>query len=248
MQDEFAPAGQAAMELYEARFGKRLRAVYLAGSLACGEALAGISDMDIFAFVSCELDASDLQWRAQSEQALAGRFPRVEEFHLNTNSCEHLAKEWSWRFILRYNSVLLKGDDVVTELEQRGVPTPAPSTELAKDRIPWLRKCFEGAMAGGVPTELYTPPDNPYLATRKLARNFVNVEGAYPLMVDSAFISFRRQDVLGQLRKLYPQWEELYAMAESVQMDPLGAAVTPPRFMACLEPFVRWAIGHIESA
>ncbi len=144
MDNDFAPAIQDAVSTYEARFGADLCAIYLSGSLAYGEGLPGVSDMDIYAFLDRELEPCELQWRPQSEEVLGRRHPHVEHFHLNINSLDFVAKETWWRFILRYNSVRLRGEDIVTVLERRGVLTPAPTGKLAKDRLGWVRKCFQG--------------------------------------------------------------------------------------------------------
>lgn len=248
MDNDFAPAIQDAVKAYEDQFGTELCAVYLAGSLAFGEGLPGASDMDMFGFIDREPEPCDLQWRPQSEEVLGRRYPQVEHFGLGINSLDFVAKEVWWRFLLRYNSVRLRGEDIVAVLEQRGVSTPAPTREMAQTGLAWLHKCFQGAAKGQVPKELYTAPANPYLATRKLAQYFVILEGAYLLMADQRFSSFRTQDVLPQLRCRYPQWEELYAIVEVTQRDPLAAAVEPKAFMTHLTPFMHWAIARIEAA
>lgn len=248
MDNDFAPAIQDAVKAYEVQFGAHLRAIYLSGSLAFGEGLPGISDMDIYAFIDRELEPCELQWRPQSEEVLGRRYPQVEHFCLNINPLDFLAEQVWWRFLLRYDSVRLRGEDIVAVLEQRGVSTPAPSLEVAKTGLAWMHKCFEGAAKGQVPKELYTAPTDPYLATRKLARNFVIVEGAYLLMAEGKFVSFRSRDVLRQLRCRYPQWEELYAIVEATQHDPVAAAVDPKEFLAHLTPFVHWTIARTEAA
>ena len=248
MDNDFAPAIQDAVTTYEVQFGTHLCAIHLSGSLAHGEGLPGVSDMDMFGFIDHEPEPRDLEWRPQSEEVLGRRYPHVEHFHLNINSLGFLAKEAVWRFILRYNSVHLRGEDIVTALEQRGVTTPAPTKEWAKSRLEGTRTCFQGAAQGQVPKELYTAPTDPYLATRKLARNFVILEGAYLLMAEGEFVSFRSRDVLRQLRCRHPEWEELYAIVEAIQRDPVAAAMTPEEFLAHLAPFMHWAIARIEVA
>jgi hypothetical protein len=248
VEHDFALAVQDALKTYETQFGTRLCAVYLAGSLAYGEGLPGASDMDMFGFLDHEPEPCDLQWRPRSEEVLGRRYPHVEHFHLNINSLDFVAKDIWWRFLLRYNSVRLQGEDIVAVLEQRGVSTPVPSPEVAKTGLAWMHKCFAGAAKGRVPKELYTAPADPYLATRKLARNFVILEGAYLLMAEEEFVSFRQQDVLRQLRCRYPQWEELYAIVEATQQDPVAAAMTPEKFLAHLTPFILWAIARVEAA
>jgi hypothetical protein len=248
VEHDFAPAIEDALKTYEVQFGTHLCAIYLSGSLAYGEGLPGISDMDMFGFIDYEPESCDLQWRPQTEEMLGRRYPQVEHFCLNINSLDFVAKQDVWRFILRYNSVRLRGEDIVAVLEQRGVQTLAPTKELAKSRLGWTRRCFQGYVEGQVPTELFTLPENPYLATRKLAKYFVILEGTYLLMADGEFSSFQTQDVLRQLRCCYPQWEELYAIVEAAQYDPIAVAVDPKEFLVHLTPFMHWAIARVEAA
>jgi len=160
-----------------------------------------------------------------------------------------LRKEAAWRFILRYNAIRLYGVDIIAELEKEGTNTARPSKETAKSRIRWMRRNIEGAVRGELPQELFPKlPDDPFLATRKLARNFILVEGAHLLMADNAFCGFRQNDVLAKLKALYPQWVSIFVRTESILEDPLTTGVMPDDFIAEIAPFCHWSIDRIERS
>ena len=90
-------------------------------------------------------------------------------------------------------------------------------------------------------------PSDPFLATRKLARNFVIVEGAYVLMAKGEFVSFKQEAVLKGIRRTSGRWGALTRATEGILQDPHRAAVRPDGFMREAGPFVNWAIEQIES-
>ncbi len=112
-----------------------------------------------------------------------------------------------------------------------------------------MRRNIEGAVRGELPKALFPRlPDDPLLVTRKLARNFVLVEGAHLLMVDNAFCGFRQKDVLTKLKTLYPQWMSVFLITETILEDPLKAGIMPDDFVTQIEPFCRWSIERIENS
>lgn len=228
------------------RFGPRLLAAYVAGSVASGEAWPGSSDLDWFMFIRNKPTPADRSWRHRMQERLPARFPIVSKVHLNVVPLDRLAREPYWRFILRYNSVRLRGADLVARLGRAGHRTRRPSRALAKARLRFVRKCLAEAMAGRRVPALGELPCDRALATRKLVRNFVLVEGAHLLMATGAFESFKKADVLRGLRRAAPKWRSLFRKAERILNDPYSIDVGPRRFMKQARPFVEWMIGVIE--
>jgi hypothetical protein len=109
IQIEFRPVIQLALELCTDRFGESLKAIYIGGSVAFGEALAGVSDADWWMFQELEPNESDKSWCRDKGSMLNERYPVVNGFHLSLCSLERLREEPIWRFIFRYNSVRLHG-------------------------------------------------------------------------------------------------------------------------------------------
>jgi hypothetical protein len=103
-------------------------------------------------------------------------------------------------------------------------------------------------MAGRRIPALAELPADPALAARKLARNFVLVEGAHFLMALGAFRSFRRSDVIKGLMRHAPRWRSVTETADGILDDPYAAGVKPKVFLAQLAPFVEWMINEIDDS
>jgi len=247
-QEGFRDLVAAADACCAGRFGPRLAAAYVAGSVAAGEAWPGASDLDWFVFLRDEPTRADKAWQSRARARLERDFPIADEVHLNVHSLDRLQREAFWRFILRYNAVRVRGPNLIAELARGGVRTTRPSRTLAKSRLPFVRRCLDEALAGRCPPALASLPPDPCLATRKLARNFVIVEGAYALMARGAFTSFKQEAVLDGLRRAWPRWRALVRTTQAVLDDPYRAAVPPDEFMRRVHPFVTWSIDVIENA
>ena len=248
VQREFQPAIEEALALCSARFGGRLRATYLSGSVAFGEAWPGASDVDWFMFMDSEPREDDLAWCEDQARSLTETHAAVGKFTLNLHSIKRLEREAIWRFILRYNSVRLTGPDLLAELEERDLETPAPTKDLAQSRAAWMERLTDATEQGRFSEAAFPLPDNSFLATRKLARWLVLVEGAHVLMADGAFVSFRQPDVLRQLRSCYPTWEDLWAKTTMILRDPFAAGIAPDGFIPEAVAFLRWGISRIKNA
>ncbi len=230
------------------RFGPRLAAMYLAGSVAAREAWPGASDLDWFVFLHDQPTAADRAWHRRAQKRLETAFPVVSEVHLNLCSKERLRREGFWRFILRYNGCRVRGDNLIAVFERQGIRTPRPSRKLAKSRLPFVRQCLSEAVAGRRPPALAALPAAPFLATRKLARNFVVVEGAFVLMSQLRFKSFKQEAVLHGLYETTRRWRPLLCKTEAILTDPYRAGIRPDDLMADVEPFINWAIRLTENS
>ena len=252
IQETYRPAVRDALDACRARFGEGLSAVYLSGSVAFGEAWLGASDVDFFGFLSDEPTDADDAWRRHVEKRLAERYPQAaKEFHLTLRSVGFLkAEAQGWKFILRYNAARLYGKDLLEEFEADGVVVAEPDAASAKSRLGFARRGLEGLKCGRLPNELFRTEfpvdlsqwrDDDLLITRKLARYFVLVEGAYVLMIDGEFRSFRQEDVLAPLVRLYPQWTALVEAVRRINAGPFQPGVSPRAFARQVIPFVEWA-------
>ncbi|MBN1917500.1 MAG: hypothetical protein JW889_06285 [Verrucomicrobia bacterium] len=249
IQDEFRDLVAATDGACAARFGSKLRGAFLGGSTAFGEAWPGASDLDWFVFVQDEPARADKTWQRRTRRRLESRFPVANEVHLNLFSVDRLRLEAFWRFIMRYNAVRVRGTDLLAELAREGVRTPRPSRRLAKGRVGFVRQCWEATLAGRCPPSLQDPlPSDPFLRTRKLARNYVIVEGGFALMTLGTFESFKQEVVLRGLREASARWRPLIKTTEAVLADPFRAAVRPEVFVRELRRFMEWAIKRVENA
>ena len=248
IQREFEALVRAADGRCLTRFDSRLAAAYLAGSVAVGEARPGASDLDWFVFLRDEPTLADKAWRRRVQKQLEHGFPAASEVHLNLFSQERLRREGFWRFILRYNGHRVRGDNLIAAFERQGIRTPRPSRKLAKSRLPFVRHCLSEALAGRCPPALARLPSDPFLASRKLARNFVIVEGAFLLMCQRTFTSFKQEAVLQGLRETTHRWRPLLRKTAAILTDPYRAGIRPDDLMAEVEPFMNWAVTSTEEA
>ena len=249
VQEPFRTPIEEGLRCSVKRLGETLRAFYLGGSIASGDGWPGASDTDCFLFVADDPPEVDLAWCKTKGELLEERYPVIKGYHLSMFSVDRLRKESAWRFILRYNGILLHGVDIIAELEEGGIHTARPSKEWAKARVEWMRRNVEGAVRGDLPKELNPKlPEDPFLATRKLARNFIVLEGAHLLMADGAFCGFRQDDVLAKLKGLYPQWAPMFDRTDAILQNPFIAAVDPDDYIADITPFCRWSIDRIERS
>jgi len=258
VQEDFQPAIDEALRRCRGRFGDRLEAVFIGGSVAAGEAWPGESDVDWFMFLRDEPTAEDRSWCKEAEVDLVDGHPAAKEFHLNVHATDFLEREQQlMKFIFRHNGLCLHGDGLLERLEERGVTIPEPSPGLARARIGWLKQCVEGLAAGRLPDGLFAgalpadlaelSPDD-FLASRKLIRHYALLEGAHVLMLTDDFRSFRQGDVLPALGTRYPQWQGLMSMAARVLVDPLTARVPPGIAVDEVLPFARWTVQQTEGA
>jgi hypothetical protein len=239
------------------RLGSYLQALYVGGSVAAGEAWPESSDVDSFMITSIEPSLDDKRWCDLEALRLAEKYPIAKEVHLNLYSIAFLREEQMLlKFILRYNAQCVIGASLLENIERAGFPIACPSKELAKGRLWFVKKCVrglddghfpDGLFGSAVPNDLSLISNNDWMATRKIVRNYILVEGAYLLMLTGDFRSFHREDVLDRIAALYPESRELMQLARKVMTFPVQEKVAPQRAREILLPFLYWVIARTES-
>ncbi len=248
IQPEFSELVRAADRTCLDRFGDRLAVSIVAGSVALGGALPRVSDLDWFTFLHDEPTAADKAWCSRTQRRLEGQFPVVSEVHLNLYSTERLRAEGFWRFIFRYGGTRVRGRNLIAEFAREGIRTIRPSRALAKSRVPLVRRCMVDVLEGRCPPVLAELPADPFLASRKLVRNFVIVEGAYVLMSRKTFCSFRQEDVLRGLRQMTRRCHTWLEKTDAILDNPHRAGIRQEDLMDELQGFVAWSTSFIEKA
>lgn len=238
MQKEFKPLVENAAMLCNNYFAGKLLAVYLHGSIAMGDAIPYVSDLDCYIVISEELGPEDKQWLERMENELQQRNPYVNGIHLSVHSVMDLAKDKFARFALKYNSVLYFGNDIVEELDNSGCKKFEPNAEMAKGRLAFARQCFEQALDNKQPMSTGEIPTDTYYAARKYARYFVIIEGAYFLMSQNEFESFEKEDVLNKLYRYANEFEKELDMTCEILKAPESAGITHDEFLKRIRPFV----------
>lgn len=232
------------VETYHDHFGPRLRAVYVWGSVHRGEAIRGVSDLDLHAFITDGRTSDDEVWFTRARAALDAEFPGLagvsrpfsESVLLDgarPNADERTRTiAQSLGFRLRYDATRIWGREIVPDAV---VPTP----NAAFGRGPFEAVRNLARFAARVEPENKTDfdlPAEPGLRLRKVARLAV-LGGGYLLMARGQFRSFRGADVLSVLHTL-PQWADFLTETERWYLNPATDAAE--RIEAYQKRLVDW--------
>lgn len=247
-QQEFIPLIDEATRKCKERFSKRLLAVYIGGSVAANEAVAGESDLDYFAILEDELGDADKAWIEETASELDRVFAACDGVHINVLSVDGLSKDKFALFILKHNSVLHCGRDALPEIERTKSDIYEPDKAIAKERLAFARQCLADASAGKCPRCMEKIPENTYFAARKFARYFILVEGAYFLMARNEFETFRQERVVEQLRENCAGFDGILDLSLAVLKAPLEAKVAHADYIGRISPFVEWMFDGIANA
>lgn len=247
MQKEFQTLVENTVTFCRNYFAEKLLAVYLHGSIAMGDAIPFVSDLDSYIVISGELGLEDKKWTEETENELQQKYPVVSGIHLCVHSVTDLAKDKFARFALRYNASICFGKDVAKELDNSGCEKFEPNGEMAKGRLAFARQCFQQALENIQPMCTGEIPADTYYASRKYARYFVIIEGAYFLMSQNAFESFEKWDVLRKLYMHADGFEKELDMTRQILKEPKGAGITHDEFLKKIRPFVEWMFDRIEA-
>lgn len=248
MQEEFKPLVEDATALCKNYFAEKLIAMYLHGSIAMGDAIPYVSDLDYYIVISEGTGQEDKQWLELMENELQQKHSIVNVIHLSAHSIMDLAEDKFARFVLRYNSMLYFGNDIVKELDNSGCEKFEPNAEMAKGRLDFARQCFRQALDNKQPMCTGEIPADTYYASRKYARYFVIIEGAYFLMSQNEFESFEKIDVLNKLYKYADGFEKELDMTCEILENPESAGITHDEFLKRIRSFVEWMFDMIEKS
>lgn len=248
MQNEFIPLLEETAEECKKYFKDRFCTAYLHGSIALNDAVAGISDLDYYLVVSEKPNGEDREYLSGLEARLQNKYPIVNGVHINVHSVDELKEDKFARFILRYNSTVYCGEDIVRSLEESGCERMLPNSDTAKGRLSFARQCFSDALSGRQPMNTGDIPLNTYYAARKFARYFVIIEGAYFLMTVNRFVSFEKEAVLCELRKTAAGFENILDITERVLYEPVKANITHDEYLKVIKSFVEWIFDSIEKS
>lgn len=247
-QREFQAGVEAVATRCRVYFKDRLASVYVTGSVYTHEALAGASDLDLWGFLADSTRPEDEIWVREAERAMDSMLDVFDGVHINIRPIAYLETDRLARFMLRYNSLLYSGRDVIAELDTADAEAYRPGKAIAQKRLPFARQCLEAALRGECPPCMEKIPENTCLAARKFARYFILVEGAYFLMARDAFDSFRQESVLPLLRAHAPGHGSALDASLAVLENPLAAGMGHSAYIRQIAPLVTWMFEAIETA
>ena len=146
IQSEFRRLVGEAVISCKTRLGERFLAAYLHGSIEKGDAVAGVSDLDLFIVASrVNMDADEI-WLKELCGMLQEKYAEIDEAHITLMDESDLARDRFSRFALVYNAALLQGKDIAALLNEMDDEQYLPDKRLAKMRLGFARRCFRDAL------------------------------------------------------------------------------------------------------
>jgi hypothetical protein len=242
---------------YVAHFGERLVAIYVVGSVHRNEAVPGVSNLNIFAFIADAFSATDQEWWQQKKSpgGLEQEFGRgygvgpatpmarlfgppppagVKWYDVPEGFAYPPRTQAEILRMRRYDATLVWGRDITA-----GLDIPPPDLPWAKEEFLWLWDYIRDV--AGLPNEGRFDPDrlppHPSRRRRKLARHAV-MGGVVLLAGLGEFRSFRGADVIPALERRFPEWTEWLEETQGLYIEP--RETTPEEVIAYLSQLLTW--------
>ena len=120
LQPDWKPAINSLVDIYKAKHGDKLVCVYIRGSVAKGEAVKDISDLDSFAYVKLKQEEIKSDWISKAEQELITKYPFITKIEIDTLPVSKAFKN----IVILNQSLCVYGDPL-------DVPKLKPGKEMA---------------------------------------------------------------------------------------------------------------------
>lgn len=145
MQNKYKALVEEAIKQCKDIFGDKLIATYLHGSIAQNDAIPYVSDLDYFVVVQEDTGCLIQEYIDEVEIDLQRKYSFINGVHLSVHTVAELRMNSFARFVLKYNSLLWFGNDIVRMIEIDECEILEPNKKTAKDRLGFAMMCFEGA-------------------------------------------------------------------------------------------------------
>lgn len=114
IQPKWRPAVDMIVEACKTNLGDVLHSVYVRGSVAKGEAIEGVSDVDMVVIVNVPLDSVDTKWAGNLTTGIENKYSFVSDVDFMFGSVSALGR--GHKLILRTQAACLYGTDLSDEL------------------------------------------------------------------------------------------------------------------------------------
>lgn len=132
VQPKWKPVIDEVVEAYKTQYGDKLKNIYIRGSVAKGQAVDNVSDIDTLAYVDLPEEEIEDNWTNNVEDTLKAKFPFVEGFELGATPFSEI-KDAS---TLLNQSICVYGEPVQ-------VPKMKPGKEMMR-HLPYVKKRMQG--------------------------------------------------------------------------------------------------------
>lgn len=116
IQSAWLPAVEMVRDAYKKHFGERLHSVYIRGSVAKGEAIDNISDIDSFAVVTLSHDDIETSWSKDFVREIIEQFPFVVGVETGAIPLEELKGHKGDRIMIKTQSICVYGENLADTL------------------------------------------------------------------------------------------------------------------------------------
>lgn len=142
LQPEWLPVIDAVRDAYLDRYGKRLHSLYIRGSVALGEAVAGVSDLDVIGVIQVMNGKFYLQAKFERPDRLALNirkdFPFVAGLDLMVTSFDPgFSRSPRMNMVLKTQSLCVYGEDILPQISPF---RPGPAMRL---NLKWYAEDWE---------------------------------------------------------------------------------------------------------
>lgn len=114
VQSKWRPAVDMAVSVCKQQLGDELHSLYVRGSVAKGEAIDGISDIDVVVIVNAPLDSIDTKWTGNLTSEIEKKHPFINGVEFMFGSVNALGK--GHKLVIKTQTVCLYGSDLTDEL------------------------------------------------------------------------------------------------------------------------------------
>jgi hypothetical protein len=116
-QEKWIPVIEEVKEEYLKHFGDNLVSVYIRGSVAKGEAIENISDVDSFALVSLKDENIDIAWAKEFNASVKNRYPYTAGVEIAAIPIDELSDRKADQIMIKTQSVCVYGKDLAKEID-----------------------------------------------------------------------------------------------------------------------------------
>lgn len=116
MQSAWLPAVEMVKDVYQKHYGENLHSVYIRGSVAKGEAIDNISDIDSFAVVTVPYDDIDTSWVKDFSKELIKQFQFITGIEIGVIPFEELKDHKATQIMIKTQSICMYGEDLADTL------------------------------------------------------------------------------------------------------------------------------------
>jgi predicted nucleotidyltransferase len=138
IQPEWKPIIDDVIKLYKQTYGKHLKNVYIRGSVAKGEAVKNVSDIDAFAYVDLAKEETEKDTMKELREELERKYDFIDGIEMGVNSVSEIKNDT----IILNQSVCVFGDPISVPKMKVGKETAIHSPQF-HNRFKWFQNFLQ---------------------------------------------------------------------------------------------------------